>query len=106
MFATPGLRRMFIVLRPDQMDISDDLLALEWPDSFRMVYCDGTSERLLRGEGVNVILPGDNPKGMGAFCADIPKKHSQNQTQCGRQFRFTELDRILDEDGSVLYRVL
>ena len=34
------------VLRPHLMDISDDLLALDWPDSFVVAYRDGTSERL------------------------------------------------------------
>ena len=92
-------------MRPHQLDISDDLLALEWPDSFVVVYRDGTSERLLRGSGITVSLPGDEPDGFGAFCADIPKKHSQNQKQSGRHVRFVELDRILDEDGNVLYRV-
>ena len=87
------------------MDISDDLLALHWPDSFVVVFRDGTSERLLRGTGITVSLPGDEPDGFGAFCAEIPKKHSQNQKQCGRHIRFVELDHILDEIGNVLYRV-
>jgi hypothetical protein len=38
------------------MDISDDLLALSWPESFVVVYRDGTSERLLRGSGVTVEI--------------------------------------------------
>ena len=87
------------------MDISADLLALHWPDSFVVVYRDGTSERLLRGSGITVSLPGDEPDGCGAFCADIPKKHLQNQKQCGRHVRFVDLDHILDGDGNVLYRV-
>ena len=85
----------------NRMDISDDLLALDWPESFVVVYRDGTSERLLRGPGVSVTLPGDEPDGFGAFSADIPKKHPQ----CGRHVRFVELDRILDNDGNELYRV-
>jgi len=88
------------------MDISDDLLDLDWPESFVVVYRDGTSERLLRGTGITVSLPGDEPDGVGAFCADIPKKHPQNQKQCGRHVRFDQLDHILDDDGNVLYRVV
>ena len=87
------------------MDISKDLLALDWPDSFIVVYRDGTSERLLRGSGISVSLPGDEPDGFGAFSADIPKKHPQNQKSTGRHVRFVDLDRILDDDGNVLYRV-
>ena len=87
------------------MDIFEDLRALDWPDSFVVVYRDGTSERLLRGSGITVSLPGDEPDGFGAFCADIPKKHPQNQKQCRLHVRFVELDRILDEDGNVFYRV-
>ena len=87
------------------MDISEDLLALDWPNSFVVVYRDGTSERLFKGSGICVTPPGDNPDGFGDFSADIPKKHPQNQKQCGRAVRFVDLDRILDEDGNVLYRV-
>ncbi|GAB5405921.1 MAG: hypothetical protein Aurels2KO_41520 [Aureliella sp.] len=87
------------------MDISDDLLALEWPASFVVVYRDGTSELLLKGAGICVTPPADEPDGFGAFSALIPKKHPQNQKQCGRHVRFVELDRILDEDGNVLYQV-
>ena len=87
------------------MDISDDLLALDWPESFVVVYRDGTSERLLRGAGVSVSLPGDEPDGFGAFSALIPKKHSQNQKKNARHVRFIELDRILDVDGNVMYHV-
>ena len=87
------------------MDISDDLLALDWPDSFVVVYRDGTSERLLKGEGICVTTSADDPDGLGAFSADVPKKHPRNQSQCGRHVRFVDLDRILDDDGNVLYRV-
>ena len=87
------------------MDISDDLLALNWPDAFVVVYRDGTSERLLKGNGIAVPQPADEPDGFGAFAANIPMKHPQNQKPCGRHVRFVELDRILDEDGNVLYRV-
>ena len=63
------------------MELSEDLLALNWPDSFVVVYRDGTSERLLKGSGVCVTPPADEPDGFGAFSALIPKKHPQNQKQ-------------------------
>ena len=87
------------------MDISDDLLALKWPSSFTVIYRDGTSERLLKGAGVCVTPPADEPDGFGAFSALIPKKHPQNQKQGYRHVRFVDLDRILDEAGSLLYHV-
>jgi hypothetical protein len=87
------------------LDISQDLIALVWPDSFVVVYRDGKSESLYKGSGVCVTSPADAPDGFGMFSADLPKKHPHNQTQCGRCIRFLELDRILDDEGRELYRV-
>ena len=86
------------------MDLSDDLLDLDWPESFIVVYRDGTSERLLRGSGVSVSLPDDDPDGIGAFCAEIPQKHPSNQKKGVRHVRFTDLAQLLGESGNVLYR--
>ena len=66
------------------MDIAAQLLDLDWPDSFVVRYRDGTTERLLRGNGIHVTPPADDPDGHGGFSADIPKKHPHNQTQCLR----------------------
>jgi len=94
----------FFSERSHLMNISEELLALDWLSSFIVVYRDGTSERLLKGSGISVTSPMDEPDGFGAFSADIPKRHSQNQKQGSRHIRFVELDRILDDDGNVLYR--
>ncbi|MEM6468625.1 MAG: hypothetical protein AAF802_03590 [Planctomycetota bacterium] len=82
----------------------EDLLALDWPHSFVVIYRDGTSEPLMRGTGVTMIIPEDDPDGFSGFCADIPKKHPHNQSQCGRCIRLVELERILDDAGNVLYQ--
>lgn len=87
------------------MDLSDDFIALDWPESFSVVYRDGTSERLLLGNGIMVTPPSDAPDGCGSFRADIPKKHPQNQQQGSRQVRFIDLEQIIDDSGNMVYRV-
>lgn len=89
----------------EPMSIYDDLWGLSWPESFIVVWRDGASERLLRGEGIDLLHPNDDPDGLGAMMATVPKRHPQNQKTIGRYIRFDELDRILDEDGTVVYRV-
>ena len=85
------------------MAIVDELMAIDWPDEFVVEYADGARERLLRGEGVEILLPADDPEGCGALSADIPKKHPRNQKMCGRHIRFTELRAIYSVDGRRLW---
>lgn len=83
--------------------IFEELLTIEWPDEFIVEYADGRKERLLRGEGVSLILPKDDPEGSGGLSADLPKKHPRNQTTCGRHIRFTELRGIYALEGRRLW---
>jgi hypothetical protein len=77
--------------------------AIHWPQEFVIEYCDGTCERLLHGDGVMIIPPGDDPDGIGAICADLPKKHPRNQKQCGRFIRFTEIRAVYAAEGQRLW---
>jgi hypothetical protein len=87
------------------MAIYDELLKIRWPDEFVVEYVDGTRELLLRGDGVAISPPGDDPAGVGDFSADLPKKHPQNQKKCGRAVSFAELRAIYSRDGRELFRV-
>jgi len=84
------------------MPIYEDLCAIHWPSEFVVEYTDGTRERLVHGGGVHVIPPADDPEGIGALCADLPKKHPRNQQHC-RQASFAELRAITTVDGRVLW---
>jgi hypothetical protein len=84
------------------MPIYEQLCAMPWPTEFVVEYADGTRERLLRGSGVHVFPPADDPDGIGALCADLPKKRPRNQ-QHSRQISFAELRAITTVDGRVLW---
>ena len=85
------------------MAIYEELRGIHWPEEFVVEYADGTRERLLRGDGVGVIPPDDDPEGCGALCASLPKGHARNQKQCGRYVRFTELRAVYSPDGRPLW---
>jgi hypothetical protein len=78
---------------------------IRWPERFVVVYVDGNSEILLRGEGVILEWPGDDPiYGIGGFIADIPKKHPANRQQTGRYVWFNQVVRIEDDKGHILWQ--
>lgn len=85
------------------MDLTEDLRAIDWPESFHVFYCDGSSELLLRGDGISLTPPLDDPDGIGGFDALIPKKHPKHQHQGGRYIRYTELHKIVGADGTILF---
>ena len=85
------------------MAIFDELLAIKWPREFIVEFESGARERLLRGEGVCITPPTDDPEGIGGLDANLPKKHPRNQRQCGRYVRFTELRAIYSIDGHRLW---
>ena len=84
------------------MPIYEALRAIPWPGEFIVEYTNGTRERLLRGNGVEITPPDDDPEGCGTLTAELPKKHPRNSTY-GRGIRFTELRAILSIDGQVLW---
>jgi hypothetical protein len=84
------------------MPIYEDLCAIPWPSEFVVEYTDGTREHLLRGNGVHITPPADDPEGIGALCADLPKKHVRNQ-QHSRDVHFSELRAITSVDGRMLW---
>jgi hypothetical protein len=84
------------------MPIYEDLCAIPWPSAFVVEYTDGTRERLLRGSGVFITPPADDLEGIGALCAELPKKHPRNQ-QRGRHVCFAELRAITAVDRRVLW---
>lgn len=79
------------------------LSQLKWPDEFVVEYHDGQQERLLRGEGVSVMPPADDPENIGGFTGDAPPKHPRNQKRIGRFVRFSELRAIYDKQGKRLW---
>src|SRR5437868_5740401 len=81
----------------------EELIAMDWPREFLVEYVNGEREQLLRGDGVAIIRPDDDPEGFGGLSADLPKKHPRNQKQGGRYVRFTELRSILSIDGRKLW---
>ncbi|HEY1189123.1 MAG TPA: hypothetical protein VGE74_15825 [Gemmata sp.] len=85
------------------MTIFDELLLIKWPNEFIIEYCDGLKERLLRGEGVAITPPADDPEGIGGISAELPKKHPRNQS-IGRCVRFDQLRAIYTTDGRQLWR--
>lgn len=85
------------------MAVFDDLLALDWPAEFIVEYTDGRKEQLFRGDGVNLMLPADDPEGYGGLSANLPQKHPRNQKHCGRFIRFTELRTVYSSDGHRLW---
>lgn len=85
------------------MTIVEELLAIDWPGEFIIEYADGTREHLLRGEGVVLTPPADDPEGRGGLSANLPKKHSHIQKQCGRHVRFSDLLAIYSTDGQRLW---
>lgn len=82
--------------------VAEQLLALDWPAEFVVEYADGSRERLLRGSGVCVTPPGDDPEGIGGFDAELPRKHPRNRPH-GRYVRFSELRAVLAIDGRRLW---
>ncbi|MEO6811638.1 MAG: hypothetical protein ABI353_21200 [Isosphaeraceae bacterium] len=85
------------------MAVYDELLALDWPGEFVVEYGNGTSERLMRGEGVEFLLPADDPDECGGLFASLPKMRPRNQKQGGRFIRFTELRAVCSTDGRRLW---
>jgi hypothetical protein len=84
------------------LSIYDQLINLSWPETFIVEYVSGEQERLLRGEGVSIGWPDDNPDEIGDLCADLPLKHPRNR-QGGRLIRFTELRAIYTLDGKMIW---
>ena len=85
------------------MDLTEDLRAIDWPESFYVFYRDGYSELLLRGDGIGLTTSLDDPGGIGGFNALIPKLHPKHQHQGGRFIRYTELHKIVGVDGTILF---
>jgi hypothetical protein len=85
------------------MSIFEELLALDWPGEFVVEYADGSRERLLRGEGIALAPPSDDPVGSGFLSADLPAKHPRYQKRVRRVVRFTELRGIFASDGRRLW---
>jgi hypothetical protein len=85
------------------MAVFEELLALTWPAEFIVEYANGAREKLLRGEGVCVTSPADDPEGYGALSAGLPKNHPNNQKQCGRWVRLSELRAVYSVKGTKLW---
>ncbi len=51
----------------------EQLLHIKFPVEFVVIYTDGTTETLLRGDGICLTPPGDDPHGIGYFSAEIPR---------------------------------
>jgi hypothetical protein len=85
------------------MAIYEELCGIHWPSEFIVEYADGTRECLLRGDGVHISTPANDPEGCGGLSADLPKKHPRNQKHCGRYVRFNELRAIYSHDGRLLW---
>jgi len=86
------------------MDAIAELATVDWPNSIVVHYMDGSTERLLCGNGVTLTLPDDDPEGHGGISAQIPPKHPQNQKRLERYISFAELKAILTEHGDELWR--
>ncbi|MFO0812476.1 MAG: hypothetical protein U0796_04625 [Gemmatales bacterium] len=80
----------------------EQLLAIVWPPVFVIEYTCGGRERLLRGGGVSITPPADDPEGVGGLSADLPQKHPHNRP-IGRYVRFSELRAVLSLDGRRLW---
>ncbi len=87
------------------MAVFKELVALDWPTEFVVEYTDGTTERLLRGQGIALTPAGDDPEGCGGFSAELPAKSGKTQKRIGRHVRFTELRSIHAPDGHRLWPV-
>jgi hypothetical protein len=85
------------------MTTFEQFLRLKWPDEFVVEYLDGKTETLLRGEGVTMLRPEDDPEGFGGFSAELPKKHPRNQAQGCRHVRFTEVKSLCTASGQIFW---
>lgn len=89
--------------KPPNDSTYETLSLLQWPDTFVVEYRDGRREQLLRGAGVQITPPADDPNGIGGIHANLPKKHPRNQKQCGRFVNISELLAIYDASGIRLW---
>ena len=89
-------------LKQWNLTVYEELLQIAWPEEFLVEYVGGERERLLRGEGVNIGWPDDEPDGIGELSADLPKKHPRNRGG-GRSIRFIELRAVYTLDGTMLW---
>jgi hypothetical protein len=82
--------------------VFEQLLSLDLPPEFVVEYAGGERELLLRGDGVCVTPPADDPEGVGGLSAYLPRKHPRNQPTW-RYVRLSELRAILTIDGRRLW---
>ena len=85
------------------MTICEELESVAWPEEFLVVFANHTWERLLKGDGVTITPPADDAAGVGFVTAAIPRKHPQNQRQCGRLISFAELTALKTIEGLLLW---
>ena len=84
------------------LSVDEQLLAFNWPPEFVVEYASGGRERLLRGNGVSITPPADDPEGVGGLTAELPRKSPRSQP-IGRFVRFSELRAVLGLDGCRLW---
>ncbi|QEH39005.1 hypothetical protein OJF2_76170 [Aquisphaera giovannonii] len=61
------------------MAIHEPLREIRGPGEFDVEYIDGTRERPLRGDGVLIVPPADDPKGCGGPSARLPSVETPPQ---------------------------
>jgi hypothetical protein len=81
-----------------------EFLLIEWPESFVVELCDGTRERLLRGEGVAYESAEDDPGGRGLLFATIVPTRTGQRGRYGRGLYLDEVKSISTESGRALWR--
>ncbi len=86
------------------MAVYEELGEIDGPSEFIVEYPDGSRERLLRGDGVGIVPPGDDPDGIGYLSADLPRKHPRNR-QFGRAVFFNEMRALYKLDGETLWPI-
>lgn len=85
------------------MSVFQEFTELDWPEEFVVEYLDGQRERLLRGDGVSVMSPSDDPDGIGGFDGYLPKKSRHTRSQGLRFVRFSEVRAIFDSKDSQIW---
>lgn len=77
--------------------------SIAWPETFTVNCRDGTSLKLIKGDGVAYEAPADDPSGRGMICATMFPARSGARRSYGQCVFLEEIRSIEDENGRVIW---
>ena len=81
----------------------DQFKLIAWPDEFVVRCTDGTSLKLLKGDGVTYEPAKDNSSGRGMICATMFPARSGQRRLVGQCVYLDEIRSIEGEGGCVFW---